>query len=79
MIVQSGAKASFSPPAGYVDIVGIRNGTHENASVLVEGKGSALTLPDNVYVGKKNDGNNAGHHAKVEIKNGGLLEAGRLY
>lgn len=79
LIVQSGAKASFSPPAGYVDIVGIRNGTHENASVLVEGKGSALTLPDNVYVGKKNDGNNAGHHAKVEIKNGGLLEAGRLY
>ncbi|MBR4893856.1 MAG: autotransporter-associated beta strand repeat-containing protein [Kiritimatiellae bacterium] len=79
LIVQSGAKASFSPPAGYVDIVGIRNGTHENASVLVEGEGSALTLPDKVYVGKKNDGNPAGHHAKVEIKNGGLLEAGTLY
>lgn len=53
LIVASGAKVAFQPKSGYVDIIGIRNGSAENAAVRVTGEGSVLTLPDKVYVGKK--------------------------
>ena len=79
LIVASGAKVAFQPKSGYVDIIGIRNGSAENAAVRVTGEGSVLTLPDKVYVGKKNDGNPAGHHAIVEVNDGGVMEQGALY